>query len=374
MSSIQIHTVQTARDRRIFLTFPWVIYKNDPLWVPPLLPERAKTIDPRRGTFLQRGEAQFFIARRDGKPVGTICAAEDPPTNEAQKTRDCVIGFFEYIEDYEVFAALIETAKEWAGKRGLSALFGPFNLDYEDGYGVLIEGRDRPPALFCGHTPRYYQDFMERAGFQPGRGDSLAFAIDTQAHGVPRIERLAARLRRQGRITIRNVDLNQWDAEIDRIHRLLTIAMADVPGTIPWQRGALEGMLTPFRRIADPDFVLFAETEGETIGWLAGLPNLNEVFARVNGLRYPWNYLQLWRHMKRRVTSLALKSVLVVPEYWNKGVAILLFDEIARRAVAKGIIWADLSLTSDANPHAPIIYRNIGARIYKRYRVYRIGL
>ncbi|UCH09703.1 MAG: GNAT family N-acetyltransferase [Fidelibacterota bacterium] len=374
MSGIEVQLVRTARERRALLTFPWRIYRDDPLWVPPLLPERAKVIDPERGVFFQRGAAEFFLARRKGQPVGSICAAEDPPTNEAQQRRDCVIGFLEYIEDEEVFAALIETVGKWARERGLTALFGPFNLDYEDGYGVLVEGRDRPPALFCGHTPPYYQEFMERAGFEPARGDNLAFAIDTQAHGLPRIERLATRVRRQSRVTIRAADLDQWEGEIDRVHYLLNTALEDVPGRIPWQREALGAMLTPFRRIADPELVLFAEVEGETIGWLAGLPNLNEAFKHVNGLRYPWNYAQLWWRLKRRITSVALKSVLVIPEYWNKGVAILLFDEIIRRAVAKGITWADLSLTSDDNPHAPIIYHHIGGKIYKRYRVYRKAL
>ena len=40
--------------------------------------------------------------------------------------------------------------------------------------------------------------------------------------------------------------------------------------------------------------MLFAETTaGEAVGWLPGIPNLNEALIGVNGLRYPWNYLQL---------------------------------------------------------------------------------
>ena len=41
--------VRTRREKRRFLTFPWAIYRGDPLWVPPLLPEREKKIDPARG-------------------------------------------------------------------------------------------------------------------------------------------------------------------------------------------------------------------------------------------------------------------------------------------------------------------------------------
>jgi hypothetical protein len=78
MTAIDIRPVRTGRERRTFLTFPWRIYRHDPLWVPPLLPERARTTDPARGVFFQRGEAEFFTAWRAGQPVGTICPTLSP--------------------------------------------------------------------------------------------------------------------------------------------------------------------------------------------------------------------------------------------------------------------------------------------------------
>ncbi len=373
--NIEVRPVSTARERRTFLTFPWRIYRNDPLWVPPLLPERKKALDPRCGVFFRRGgEAECFIAWCGGKPVGTICAAEDKFANERRHTNECIFGFFEYIEDYAVFEALLGRAISWARQRGLDALRGPFNLDYEDSYGVLLEGRDRPPALFCGHTPPYYRDFMERYGFLPARGDNLAYEIDASAPGLKRLSALAERVRQRGGITVRGADLSRWDEEVDRVYRLINIALAHLPDHTDWHRDTLEAMLRPFRDIVDPELILFAEVNGETVGWLPGIPNLNEALIHANGLRYPWNYISLWWHMRRQPECLAIKSVLVPPAYWGTGVAVLLFDEMLRRAVAKGYKWADLSLTSDDNPNTPILAERIGARVYKRYRVYRLDI
>lgn len=376
MSKIVIQPVHTRGQRRLFLTFPWRIYRDDPLWVPPLLPERAQRIDPRRGVFFQRGEAEFFIAWRDGEPVGTICTAEDRATNEHGRRRDCMIGFFECVNDYAVAEAMFQHAAQWAVRRGLDALYGPFNLDYEDSYGVLIEGRDRPPALFCGHTPPYYQDFFERFGFQPARGDNLAYAIelDDTTPAARRLFRLADRIRERGEIRVREADLDHWDEEIDRVLYLLNAALAHLPDFIGWRRDALVTMLEPFRRIVDPELVLFAEVEGRAVGWLPGIPNLNEAFIHANGLRYPWDYLKLWWHMRRQPECLAVKSVLVLPEYWGTGVSVLLFAEMGRRAKAKGYRWLDLSLTSEDNPNTPILAERMGAQLYKRYRVYRLPL
>ncbi len=219
MSDITIQPVRTKRERQIFLTFPWTIYRHDPLWVPPILAERAKTIDPRQGAFFLRGEAEFFIAWRDGRAVGTICAAEDKVTNAQRGKRDCMYGFFESIDDEAAAFAMLNHVAAWGRARGLDDLYGPWNLDYEDSYGVLLEGRDRPPVLLCGHTPPYYRTFHEAYGFSPARGDNLAYEIqlgrDTPA--LQLLAKLADRMRRRGTITLRHADLSRWEVPGDTL-------------------------------------------------------------------------------------------------------------------------------------------------------------
>ena len=376
MTDINIQTVRTKRERRTFLTLPWKIYRDDPLWVPPLLPKRTKVIDSQSGPFFQRGEADFFIAYRDGEVVGTICAGEDPPINANRGTKECIFGFFEYIQDYEVFQALIERAAAWGQARGLNALYGPWNLDYEDSYGVLVEGRERPPALMCGHSPIYYQDFMTRYGFEPARAQNVALGVDfDNSAQFKRLKRIADRVRKKGRVTVREADFDHWEAEIDNLHHLLTHSLAHLDDHIGWLREEVEALVKPFQQIADPELILFADVDGETVGFFPGLPNLNEIFIHVNGLRYPWNYLQLlWRMRWQRIKGLTIKSVLVLPEYWNTGVSILLFDELVSRAVAKGYTWTDLSITGADNPNSIIMAEHMGAEIYKRWQVYRLAI
>lgn len=316
------------------------------------------------------------MAWRGGRPAGTICAAEDKAGNAEGNRRECMFGFFEYVEDIEVTQALIQRVAMWAKQRDLDTLIGPFNLDREDGYGVLIEGRDRPPVILCGHTPPYYQAFMERLGFQPARADNLAFAADLEDSSPERqrLSRLAVRIRRKGWVRIRTPDMKRLDDEVDTVHRLLNESLTHIPDHRPWPRSAVEALVKPFARIADPELILFAEVDGRTVGWFPGIPNLNEALIHANGLRYPWDMLKLLWHMRRRPKCVAIKSVLILPQYWGGGVALLLFDEMAKRARAKGYTWADLSLTSADNPHTPNLAERLGAHLYKRYRVYRLTL
>jgi GNAT superfamily N-acetyltransferase len=374
---ISVRPVGSPREKRLFLTFPWRILRGDPLWVPPLLPDLVERTDPRRGNFFRRGgEAEFFIAWRGGDPVGTICAAVDHQNNRDRGVRECIFGFFHFIEEYAVMEALLGTARQWAADRGMQTLAGPFHLDYEDSYGILVEGRDRPPALMCGHTPPYYLDCVERYGFQPLRGDNLAYAVDL-CPGSPAMEtlsRMAGRVRARKNFTIRPADMDHWQEELERIYVLLNLCLRHLPDFRPWQREVVFDSLTPFRKIADPELILFAQDGDQVVGWLPGLPNLNEAFIHANGLRRPWDYLTLLWYLRKKTRCLTVKSVLVLPEYWGSGLAILLFDEMAKRAAARGYQWIDGSLTSADNPRTPAVADHLGAKLYKRYRVYQMRL
>jgi GNAT superfamily N-acetyltransferase len=370
---IEVRPVRTARERRTFLTFPWRIYSKDPLWVPPLLSEREKTVDPKRGLFFKNGYADLFVAWKDGEPAGTIACAEDTADTHARGHAECMFGFFECIEDYSVAEALFHRAEDWAREHKMTAIYGPYNLDREDSRGILVEGYDRPPALLCGHNPPYYKEFCERFGMVKRESDNLAYCVDIDLAKpeVRRLAHLAERVRRRKTITIRSARMDDLQGEIDRIWDLQNRALAHLPGFIPYPRESIESLIMPLKDLADPELVLFAEIDGKAVGWFPAIPNFNEILIHLNGLRYPWDYLRALWYRNRKPESIAIKSVVVPPEYWDTGVAVLLFDEMARRAAAKGYRWADMSLTGEDNPDTWDLAHHMGAKVYKRYRFYR---
>jgi GNAT superfamily N-acetyltransferase len=305
--------------------------------------------------------------------VGTVCAAVDHELNHARGARECIFGFFECADDAEVASVLLDEAAAWGRDRGLDLLVGPFNLDYEDSYGLLVDGRERPPVILCGHTPAYYQRLVEGIGFTPLREDNVAYALDLDLNtrAFRNLARLADKARAHRSYRIRSADFSIWRDEIDPLLDLLRQALGHLQDSRPWDRRTLESILSGLIRFADPELILFAHAGDRLVGWLPGVPNLNEAFIHVDGLRRPWSYLSLARHLARRPACLALKSVVVLPEYWGSGVAALLFDEMAHRAARKGYRWVDLSLTSVGNPQTPALAIRMGGTIYKRYRVYR---
>lgn len=376
MSSITIKKVENNFQRRLFATFPWQIYKNDPLWVPPLIPERMKQLNPKKGSFFSHGEAAFFLAHKDGRLAGTIMAAVDYSSNKLRNLNDGMFGFFECIDDQAVANLLFETAAAWTKDQGMERMVGPFHQDYDSAYGILIEGHDRPPAISCGHTPRYYEKLVVNFGFKPFRPDNIAYAIDISkdTREFQLLHKLAAKAAERGVAVIREARLDQWNDEGDRVHFLLNKALAHLDDFVGWDRQALDDTLAPFKKYADPYLVLFADVGNKTVGFFPGIPNLNEILYHVNGLRYPWDIFKMLKFSRIQPKGLAIKSVLVLPEYWGTGVSLMLFSTMLTRAQEKGFTWADLSLTSEDNPKTPMLAERMGGKLYKRYRVYQISL
>jgi GNAT superfamily N-acetyltransferase len=371
---IEIKPAITNKEKHIFLTFPWTIYRNDPLWVPPIISERAKVIDPGQGLFFQDGTAECFIAWKDSSPAGTFCLAEDKNTTRTKGYPECMYGFVECVEDYDVFKSMFDFAETWARARDMRSLYGPYNLDREDSRGILIEGRDRPPAILCGHQPPYYPTFFERYGFEKNGEDGVAYAIDLDLNNprLQRLSRLADLVRRKHpEFKVRGANIKDVDNEIDRIVYLQNEGLKHMPEHVPYTRRDIETMIAPLIDLADMDLVLFAEVNGRPAGFFPGVPNFNEIVQHLNGLRYPWDYLRYLKHRNTKPKCIAIKSVVVPPEYWDTGVAILMFDEMVKRAAARGYTWADLSLTGENNTDTRPLALHAGARVYKRYRFYK---
>ncbi len=176
MKPLVIKPVENIEERKAFLRFPWKVYKDDPYWVPPIFSERVHFTDPEKNPFFQHSEAQLYMALRGEEIVGTIAAFTNGRHNEIQNENIGFFGFFEVLEDYEAAEALLKTAEKWAQEKGHTALRGPAQWNTNDECGLLVDGFDDSPRILMTYNPRYYVDFVEKAGFKYTR-DLWAYQI-----------------------------------------------------------------------------------------------------------------------------------------------------------------------------------------------------
>ncbi len=377
-SNVEIVPVQDQQSRKRFVRFPWQVYRDDPLWVPPLIRSQLHTLDPQRGSFFRYGEAALFLARRDGRDVGRIAGWISHRANQFLNEKVAGFGFFETFDDYAIAQALLDAACDWARGRGMETIRGPFYFSMDDSPGVLIEGFDRPPVLLCGHSPPYYADLLERYGLVKYR-DAYAYAIDLTAFDgdvanlLPKILRVAEAVRRKTGVQVRSLRKEDWDAEVAQVMHLVNEAMGHMRNHVPMDEQEFTRFVEELRRVIDFDLVFFAEIDGQPVGFAATIPDVNQALKDADGRLFPLGWFRLWRRM-RRIDVASLKLLAVLEEYRSRGLDSLLYLETARALLCKGYAWVDLSLTAEHNVMINRIASNLGGQRYKVYRTYHTSL
>jgi hypothetical protein len=89
--SLTVCKVETPRDFKALLHFPWTVYQNDPNWVPLLMSMRRDVLDKKRNPAWEYMEGDYFLALRDDRVVGTIAAFINHRHNEFSQEN---VGWF----------------------------------------------------------------------------------------------------------------------------------------------------------------------------------------------------------------------------------------------------------------------------------------
>lgn len=376
--AIEIVSVDSRRDLKTFIKFPWRLYRGDPLWVPPLISDRLDYLDPARGLFYRQAEVALFMAKRGREVVGTIAAFIDRARVAHFNTAEGGFGFFEVIQEFEVARLLLDTCRGWLRERGMKSVRGPTNFGDNDCPGVLIAGTDHPPAMLEAHTPAWYRDFLERYGMEKDHDLYAWRATFDQvgkelADGNSDISHVADVVRQEGIVTIRSVRMQDWTREVSVIRDLFNATMSQIPDAVPVGVEEFRRLADQMRSVLDPELALIAQVNGVPVGFCVLIPDTNRVLSRLNGRLFPFNWLRVNRYI-RQIDVVSFKLMGVLAEYRRRGIDALLYVEALSRARRRGYRWLDGSLTSELNPAVNVIARGRGAELYKQYRLYRMEL
>ncbi|NPV02709.1 MAG: hypothetical protein HPY53_15150, partial [Brevinematales bacterium] len=207
--AIEVRKVTGTSEMKKFIKLPWAIYKDDPLWAPDLLMDLKKRVNKKKHPFFEYGDADFFMAYKDGEPVGRIAAIENPKHNSFHPDdKTGFWGFFECINDQEVANALFDTAKEWVKSKGYKNMRGPMSCDTQDEIGMIYEGVDTQRFFIMPHNPLYYMDLCSKYGMTKAK-DLIAFHLDLSKPIPEKVAHIAAVIRekllKKG-FTIRGLD------------------------------------------------------------------------------------------------------------------------------------------------------------------------
>jgi len=369
---VEIVPVRRRRERLAFARLPRRVQGSDPHFVPPLVPEVLRVLDPGRNPFFRHGEAELFLARRGRVPCGRISASCDRLFDEFHGERVAWFGHLESVDDPEVVRVLLERARDFGRARGARVLRGPVNLSTNYECGLLVEGFDTPPVVGMNHHPPYLSRLLEAQGLRPAK-DLLAYWMWKGKEDLGRVLRLARRLAGRGGIAVRPIRMRDYGEEVARIHAVYAKAWERNWGFAPMPEEEFRFLAKGMKRVLDPDLCLLAEKDGEALGFLLALPDVNRAIAAIGGRLFPFGIFRLPGLLKR-VTSLRVFTLGVLPEARGRGADAALIAGVVERGFAKGFDSGEMSWVLEENLAMRRPLEALGGRAYKRYRIYEEAL
>ena len=372
-----VRSVQNSRDLRAFIDFPYRLHADDPVWAPPLRSEVRALLARRNNPFFEHGDAELFLAERDGAVVGRVAAITNHLHNETHRDRTGFFGFFECSEDPAVARELLDAAAAWAARRNHDRLRGPASYSLNHECGLLVDGFESPPVMLMPHNPRYYAELLEAAGLRKAK-DLWAYEVGHPDRHEPAPERLTrgvkAVVRRLG-LTVRNIELRDLEQEAETIRFILNACWAGNWGFVPITRAEMRQLTTQLKPIVVPDMVPIVEKDGEPVGFALAVPDLNHVLrGNRSGRMLPAVPKILWGVWRRRIPRLRVLLLGILPEYRGKGVDALLWHQIWSRSEANGFRWAEASWVLEDNAGMNNALQRMGFTHYKTYRIYERSL
>ena len=370
--AVRIEKVESKRALKQFIDFPHDLFAGDPHYVPELFVAQEALLNREKSPFFQHSRAEYFLARsQEGKILGRIAAIQNNNYNAFTGEKAGFFGFFDVFEDYGVAKTLLDTAADWLREQGLDRVLGPANFSTNETCGLLIENFDEPPFVLTTYNHPYYADFLDRYGFVKNT-DLLSYELFPERLS-PKLREVAAqleaRLLRNG-ITIRTIDMKQFDREVDRFLPIYNASWDQNLGFVPMTEAEVRQMGKDLKMALDPDFVFFAEKDGQTIGIALSVPNLNEVFIKIpRGRLFPTGLFK-FLFGKKSIKTVRVVALGILPPYRRIGLDVCLYVRCYQTALRKGIQRAEASWILENNDLMTRAIRQIDGKVFRKHRIY----
>ena len=373
MSTISIRPVRTRRELKRFVKVPFRLHREHPQWVPPLVYERMQFLDREKNPYFEHAEAEYFVAERDGEPVGRISAQIDRRWDEFQGGGDGMFGFFETVEDREVAEALLGAAEDWLRARGRRRLLGPMDFTTNDELGILIEGFELRPMVLQPWHPPFYRELVEDRGYAKAM-DLLMWYLELGKlkegdQFAPEIHAAAEKALRDEGIAIRNIDKRNLGREMQKFTEVYNEAWSKNWGFVPATEAEVEFHAKLLKQVIDEDWGFIAEKEGEAVGVAFTLPDVNQALAKTGGRLLPFGWLRFLL-AKRRIDRVRVFALGVKHEYRHSGVAAGLYLEHLKAASPEGVPGGETGWILETNEPMNRAMEGMGGKVVKRYRIY----
>lgn len=362
----------TRKELKEFTRFHIDLYKDNPYFVPPLITDDINTLTPSKNPAFDFCEAEYFMAYRDGKPVGRIAAIINHQVNESTGHKAARFGFVDFIDDEEVSEALLRTVEEWGRSKGMEKVIGPLSFTDLDKEGCLIEGFDELSTMATIYNYPYYSKHFEKHGYEK-ESDWVEFLMEVPDAVPEKHLRIAEIVKKKfGLNVVKYTSRRKIKKDYGRaLFHLINDAYKDLYQFSKLSDRQIEKYIDEYLGLLDLDLVtIITDSEGKIVGVGISMPSMSRALQKSRGKMFPTGWWHLLKGLKGKNDRVDLLLVAVKPEYQAKGVNALLFVDLIPHYIKKGYKWAESNPEMETNSKVQNQWEAFNPRQHKRRRSY----
>lgn len=370
---LEIKQIQPTRSAlREFTQFQIDLYRGNDYYVPPLVSDDIEALSPDKNPAFDFCEGAYFMAYRDGKPVGRIAAIINNQVNRNCDTKICRFGFMDFVDDMEVSRALFDAAEDWGRRKGMNRMVGPLGFTDMDREGLLVEGFEELSTMATNYNYPYYAGHVEAAGYAK-ESDWVEFLLQVPDKVPERYDRIATLVKEKLNLRIQKyTSRKKAKAEIGhKLFRLINEAYKDLYQYSQLTDRQIDYYVDYYLGLVNLDLLTFVmDKDDNLVGLGIALPSLSRGLQKAHGRLLPFGWYHLLKALKGKNDRVDLLLVAVHPDYQNRGVNALMFQDLLPHFIRLGFKYAETNPEMETNAKVQSQWEVFNPRQHRRRRSY----
>jgi len=368
---ITVKEVSSKKELKEFVLFSFELFKNNPYWIPPIIADELETFDKEKNPAFASAEAHFYLAYKNDKIVGKIAVIINWDEVNQLGKKKVRFGWFDVIDDIEVTKALLEKAFELGRKHHMDHIEGPMGFSNLDKVGVLTEGFDQLGTMISWYSPPYYKEHFEQLGMVTEKEYIESYFSMAAVNPAP-FQRASKMVKDRYGLKVLNftktADIMPY---VDQMFDLFNETYARLQSFVAINEETKSYFKKKYINFMNPEYIKFImDSDDNMIGFTIVMPSFERALQKAKGKLFPFGFIHLLQ-AKKNAKEVVFYLIGVHPDYQNKGVTAIIFDEYYKVFKEKKIEKFIRTPELVENLAMQNLWKNFDPTIHKRRKTYR---
>ena len=367
--NVDIREVKTRKDLKLFIRFPFALYRDDPYWTPPLLRDEYKFFDPEKNRRLRNNPTIRLIARKNGRPSGRIFGLINEKANSLKNQKYVRWTFLDCIDDRDTVHALLGHIENWGRDLGMKFSVGPRGFSDQEPQGAIVEGYDERAAIGTHYNRPYLIDHITDFGYKKDV-DWVSYKMEVP-ETLPEIYQkiLKETLEKTSLTHLSFSRKSELKPMIVPILRLFNETYQDLYSFAPIPEAQMNSLAKKYLPVLDPRFVQIIKDKDRLVAFAIVMPDLTAGMKKARGRLYPFGFIHVLS-AKKRTKVLQFLLVGIHKDYRGQGIFTLFAEYLKKVIHEAGMEWIDSHLELEDNWAIRKWMERLGGKVYRRHRAF----